>query len=187
MQDGAVYASNGMFFTDCEPEGARSWFPCWDKPSDKATLDLTAKVPSNVKFGSNGKLVDSTFNGDTLTYHWHSDQNVATYLVVMTSKVNYNLDILYWHKISNPSDSIPIRFYYNDDYTPTNIEGIIKSMMTYYSQNFCEHPFQKNGFAGLNNQFPWGGMENQTLTSICPWCWIEDLISHEFAPSGLVI
>jgi len=41
--DGAFYTSNGMVFTDCEPEGARKWFPCWDHPSDKATLDLTAK------------------------------------------------------------------------------------------------------------------------------------------------
>ncbi len=181
VQDNAVYSSNGMFFTDCEPEGARYWFPCWDKPSDKATLDLTAKVPSTVKFASNGKLMDSTFNGDTLIYHWHSIQNIATYLMVMTSKVNYNLDIIYWHKISNPADSIPIRFYYNNDYSPAGIEAVIKSMMTYYSQNFCEHPFQKNGFAALDNQFPWGGMENQTLTSICPWCWIEWLIAHEFA------
>lgn len=180
VQDYAVYSSNGMFFTDCEPEGARKWFPCWDKPSDKATLDLTARVPSNVKFGSNGKLMDSTLNGDTLLYHWQSINNIATYLIVMTSKVNYNLDILYWHKISNPSDSIPIRFYYTD-YRPLNIEAIINTMMTYYSQNFCEHPFQKNGFASLNNQFPWGGMENQTLTSICPGCWDEGLISHEFA------
>jgi aminopeptidase N len=51
IADGAFYVSNGMVFTDCEPEGARKWFPCWDKPSDKATVDLTAKVPSSEKLG----------------------------------------------------------------------------------------------------------------------------------------
>ena len=50
--------SNGFAFTDCEPEGARKWLPCWDKPSDKATFSLTAKVPANVKLGSNGILAD---------------------------------------------------------------------------------------------------------------------------------
>jgi aminopeptidase N len=170
-----------MFFTDCEPEGARYWFPCWDKPSDKATLDLTAKVPSTVKFASNGKLMDSTFNGDTLIYHWHSVQNIATYLIVMTSKVGYNLDIVYWHKLSNQNDSVPMRFYYNNGENVGPTKTLIGPMTTYYSQNFCEHPFQKNGFAALNNQFPWGGMENQTLTSICPGCWSEWLIAHEFA------
>ena len=53
--------------------------------------------------------------------------------------------------------------------------------MTTYSELFGEHPFEKNGFATLNNQFVWGGMENQTLTSLCPNCWDEGLISHEFA------
>ena len=108
VQDGAFFSTGGMLFTDCEPEGARKWFPCWDKPSDKALLDLTAKVPSIVKFASNGKLMDSTFSGDTLIYHWASIHNIATYLMVMTSKVNYNLDIVYWHKLSNPNDSVPI-------------------------------------------------------------------------------
>jgi aminopeptidase N len=175
------FVADGMVFTDCEPEGARFWFPCWDKPSDKATLDLTVKTPATAKLGSNGKLVDSTLNGDTCTYHWVSSQNVATYLMVMTAKVNYNLDIAYWHKLSNPNDSIPLRFYYNSGETPYSMESILPAMTTYFSEKFCEHPFEKNGFAALNNLFQWGGMENQTLTSICPGCWYESLVAHEYA------
>ncbi len=38
--DNAFYVSSGFVYTDCEPEGARKWFPCWDKPSDKATVDI---------------------------------------------------------------------------------------------------------------------------------------------------
>ena len=184
VSDGAFYVSNGFVFTDCEPEGARKWFPCWDKPSDKATSDLTVKVPSTVKLGSNGVLVDSVQNADTIYYHWISYHPVATYLMVMTGKVNYNLDIVYWHKLSNPNDSIPIRFYWNNGENQTNLhsmENKIIDMTTTYSELFGEHPFDKNGFATLNNQFYWGGMENQTLTSLCPNCWSENLISHEFA------
>ena len=181
VSDNAFYASNGTVFTDCEPEGARKWFPCWDRPSDKATLDLTAKVPLSVKLGSNGKLMDSTIIGDTLKYHWASIHRIATYLMVVTSKVNYKLDIIYWHKLSNQADSVPIRFYYNSNENPAPIEAIIDTMTTWYSQKYCEHPFQKNGFASIAEQFPWGGMENQTLTSICPWCWSEWLIAHEFS------
>ncbi|MBK7230649.1 MAG: hypothetical protein IPH97_17675 [Ignavibacteriales bacterium] len=65
VTDGAINVSNGFLFTDCEPEGARKWIPCWDKPSDKATFDLTVKVPATVKLGSNGLLVDSIKNVDT--------------------------------------------------------------------------------------------------------------------------
>ena len=57
--DQAFYTSNGFVYTDFPPEGARKVFPCWDKPSDKATFELTAKVPSTVKLGSNGRLNDS--------------------------------------------------------------------------------------------------------------------------------
>jgi len=181
VEDNAFYVKTGFVFTDCEPEGARKWFPCWDKPSDKATLDLTAKVPVNVKLGSNGVLADSIHSTDTLIYHWISEENIATYLIVITAKVNYNLDIVYWHKLSNPSDSIPIRFYFNNGEDPSNIETIILPMADWYSENFIEHPFPKDGFATLNDEFVWGGMENQTLTSFCPGCWIESLTAHEFA------
>ena len=181
VTDNAVYVNTGFLFTDAEPEGAREWFPCWDHPSDKALVDLTAKVKSDVKLGSNGKLADSTLNGNVLTYHWVSDQPVATYLTVMTSKVNYNLRISYWHKLSNPADSIPFRFYYNDNEDPSPIIAMMPDMTNWFSQHYVEHPFDKNGFAALNNDFVWGGMENQTLTSICPGCWSESLIAHEFA------
>jgi aminopeptidase N len=183
VMDGAFYVqSDGMVFTDCEPEGARKWFPCWDCPSDKATLELAAKVPSNVKLGSNGRLVDTTRSGDTLTYHWISREPIATYLMVVTAKVGYNLDVVYWKKISNPNDSIPLMFYYNNGESVSNIKQQLPLMTTQYSQLFGEYPFEKNGFANISSGFVWGGMENQTLTSLQPHGMeFEGLVSHEFA------
>jgi aminopeptidase N len=184
VTDNAFYVSNGFVFTDCEPEGARKWFPCWDKPYDKATVDIRLKVPASVKIGSNGRLADSIKIADTIYYNWISSDPVPTYLVVLSGKVNYNLDIIYWHKLSNPADSIPIRFYWNQGENTTNLNNMKNKtllMATKFSELFTEHPFEKNGFATLNSQFPWGGMENQTLTSLCPNCWSESLIAHEFA------
>ena len=179
--DGAFYVNSGLVFTDCEPEGARRWFPCWDSPSDKATLELTAKTPASVKFGSNGRLADSTKNVDTITYHWISRDPIATYLMVMTGKVNYNLDIVYWKNPSNAADSIPFRFYYNARENVTAIKPAVIAMNNYFTNLFCRQPFEKNGFATLDTSFVWGGMENQTLTSLCTNCWGENLVVHEFA------
>ncbi|MFZ4522919.1 MAG: M1 family aminopeptidase [Bacteroidales bacterium] len=181
IHDSAFYVNSGVVFTDCEPEGARKWFPCWDQPSDKAKLDLTAKVKANVRLGSNGRLADSTLVGDFLTYHWVSDQNIATYLMVITSKVNYQINIDWWHKLSNPSDSVPFRYYFNLGENPAPVIAVMPAMTDWFSENFIEHPFDKNGFATLNQDFVWGGMENQTLTSLCPNCWQEGLAAHEFA------
>jgi aminopeptidase N len=183
INDNVFYASNGVVYTDCEPTGARYWFPCWDKPGDKATLDLIAKVPSNVRLGSNGRLNDSTVTADTIYYHWVSRDPIATYLISVVGQVNYKLDIIYWHKLSNPADSVPIRFYYGSGEDPGLIESKIIPMMTYYSQKFGEHPFEKNGFASVPQQIsPWcGGMEDQTLTDYYCGLWDENETSHEFA------
>lgn len=182
VSDQAFYASNGGVFTDAEPEGARKWFPCWDKPSDKATLDMTVKVPLSVKIGSNGRLNDSLIIGDTIYYHWISRDPITTYLTVLTGKVNYNLNIVYWQKISNPSEYIPIRFYFNSGENPTSIQNIIGNMTTHFSQKYGEYPFEKNGFTTAPaSGFTWGGMENQTLTTLCANCWSANLVSHEFA------
>lgn len=181
VEDDAFYSDLGMVYTDAQPERARRWFPCWDKPSDKAQVDITARVKADVRLGSNGRLADSSFSGDTLTYHWISEHNVATYLVVLSSRINYQKNIVYWKKPSNPSDSIPIMFYYNPGENPFPIMDMISDMTDWFSQGFVEHPFEKNGFATLDDNFGWGGMENQTLTSLYPGAWHEGLVAHEFA------
>lgn len=180
VSDNAFYVSNGFVFTDCEPQGARKWFPCYDEPSDKATLQLKAKVPLNVKLASNGRLADSTIVDNALYYTWISRDSIATYLMVITSKANYNLDIVY--RIDPfTGDTIPFRFYYNNNENPDPMKAIINPMTDFYESKFGQHPFEKNGFATLNPLFSWGGMENQTLTSLCQNCWGESLIAHEYA------
>jgi len=179
--DGAFYVQSGYVFTDCEPEGARCWFPCWDKPSDKALIDLTAKVPSNVKLGGNGRLADSTVSGDSLWYHWVSRDSVSTYLVVMTGNTTFNIATVYWHRPSTPNDSVPIRIYWNPGNSYTWARDNIVTVTDWYTQKFGEMGFEKNGFTTGGSQFIWGGMENQTLTTLCSSCWDVETVTHEYA------
>ena len=183
VSDQAFIAGSGFVFTTNAPEGARKWFPSVDHPSDKATFELVAKMPSTVKFGSNGSLVDSFMVADTIYHHWKSRDPIATYLMTLSGKVNYNLDIIHWQNPYSPGDSIPVRFYWNTGETIANLNNIkvkILPMMTYFSELFGEYPFEKNGFATLNGQFPWSGMEDQSLIHLCQNCWNENLVSHEF-------
>lgn len=181
VEDGNFYCEGGFVFTDNEPEGARKWFPCYDRPYDKAKVDLTAKVPSDVLLASNGRLEDSTTVADTTWFRWVSRDPVATYLTVISAKRNWNLDIVYWDRPSTPGEPMPIRFYYNNGENPNNMKVLVPLMADYFSENYGEHPFEKDGFTSLNEEFTWGGMENQTLTSLCSGCWYESLICHEFA------
>ena len=135
IEDGGFYARDGFVFTDAEPEGARLWFPCWDKPSDKATLDLTARVPGDVLLGSNGRLADSLKTGDTIYYHWISRDPMATYLMTMTSKKGYLLKIRNW--INHEDGSLtPFRYYYNQGENSQLVQNVIDTIADYFQLLF---------------------------------------------------
>jgi len=181
VRDNAFYAENGLVYTDCESQKARNWFPCDDRPSDKAFFDIIVKTPVSAKLGSNGLLIDSTVSGDTLYYHWASKHPIATYLMVIVGSVNYNLDIFY---TSNINGDIPIRCYWrtwDDSSDVKKMEKIIIPLNDFYSRLFGDYPFEKIGFANVDTLFTWGGMENQTMITLCPYCWRDDIVVHEFA------
>ena len=180
VEDGAFFVSGGYLFTDCEPQGARKWFPCYDSPSDKASLEVFALVPDDVMLGSNGTLVDSIVDAGTLEYHWLSEIPIATYLMVITAKKGYHRSTLYW---TRPSDgaSVPFVYYYGADTPGIGAMAKVNNMAYYFSNKYGEYPFTKSGFATANDEFVWGGMENQTLTTLCYGCWNESLMVHEFA------
>ena len=65
-----------------EPDGARTWLPSNDHPSDKATFTFTIHVGSGVTAVANGELVSqSTTDDGGATWVWRQDEPMATYLV----------------------------------------------------------------------------------------------------------
>ncbi|MEI7498824.1 MAG: M1 family metallopeptidase [Bacteroidota bacterium] len=182
VEDNAFYSFDGAVYTDSPPEGARKWMPCRDHPSDKATWELNASVPFSVRLASTGRLADSTISGDTIIYHWISDIPASTYLITLSSNVNFLVHKKSWHKLSNPNDSIPILIYYTKGENISKIDTTIIPLTDYFSQKFGEYPFEKIGFATLNNTFPWGGMENQSMVNLKPNGYSNvNLIAHEHA------
>lgn len=179
VADQGLYVSGGFVFTDFPPEGARKVFPCWDRPSDKATWDLTVKVPATVRLGSTGYLADSTIVADTLWYHWVSDNQVSTYLITWTSYSNWNINVTYWNNTYVPGDSTPIWLYKKPTENITNAVAKIPLMTDFFAEKFGVYPFSKIGFATITT-FPWGGMENQTMVNLRPNGYSDEpLIAHE--------
>jgi aminopeptidase N len=180
VNDNAFYALSGYVFTDFPPEGARRVFPCWDRPSDKALTEITAKVPVNVRLGSTGLLADSVVVADTLWYHWVNDDPVATYLVTISSKIDWSMTKKWWNVPGSPGDSIPILLYHWPSENFTTMNNLIGPLTDFYSEKFGNYLFKKIGFATLSALFPWGGMENQTMVNLMPGGYgNEDLIAHE--------
>lgn len=69
------------------PTGARHWFPCYDHPNDKATIEVIATVSEDYRALSNGKLLSVTADtrNKTQTFHWLQDRPHSTYLTVLAA------------------------------------------------------------------------------------------------------
>lgn len=182
IKDSAFYSYQGMVFTDCEPSKARRWFPCKDVPSDKALTTVKVSVPSNVLVCSIGILADSTVTGDNTVYTWESKYPVATYLVAIVASHKFNLDIVNWKRPNG--ENMEVRLYWQNGETVFNLKNImnkIGKMLDLFSKKYGDYPFEKLAFATTNREFEWGGMENQTIITLCPDCWTEELAAHELA------
>ncbi len=73
---------DGVFVGD-EPDGASTWFPCDDHPSDKATFTFRITVPSSRAVASNGDLRSTTTAHGRTTYIWDEVHPMATYLATI--------------------------------------------------------------------------------------------------------
>jgi len=87
--DSPIGLESGWFNTDDgsyvlnEPDGARTWLPCNDHPSDKATYTFTIEVPAGVTAVANGALLDHASSDESEVWVWQEDRPMATYLVLL--------------------------------------------------------------------------------------------------------
>ena len=66
-----------------QPHGAPSWFPCNDRPDDKATYRLALTVPSGYHVVANGRLVDQARSASGATFVHEQDEPMSTYLATV--------------------------------------------------------------------------------------------------------
>ena len=64
-----------------EPNGARTWLPSNDHPSDKATYRFTIHVPAGLTGIANGVLEQHSINAGDETWVWSQADQMATYLI----------------------------------------------------------------------------------------------------------
>lgn len=165
--------------------GAPYWFPCNDRPDDKATTELDVTVPAGLVVASNGTLVDTIESGDETTFVWREDYPISTYLMSVAI-TNYHVV----HDTYTASDgrTMDLAYYVYPEHESgaLNKFGVTRDMIGAFAGMFGEYPFidEKYGMA----EVPIGvaGMEHQTMTSIgdgvIPSPYDKDwLIAHELA------
>ena len=75
LTDGALVAA--------QPNGAPTWFPCNDHPSNKATFAITLTVDSPYYVLSNGTLTSRRRGASQTTWRYEQNEPMATYLATV--------------------------------------------------------------------------------------------------------
>ena len=76
----AWVANRHEIVTMGEPHMAAWWFPANDHPRDKATFDISVRVPRGRQAVSNGRLLERTNGRRWTVFHWRARDPMATYL-----------------------------------------------------------------------------------------------------------
>jgi aminopeptidase N len=133
---------------------------------------------------SNGLLDSTTTAGGTKTCWWSHHRPISTYLITFAAS-KWTVITQWFHY--PPGDSAPIQnFVWPEDSTwAVSAFAHNVDMMDYFSDSalYGRYPFEKYGMVEAD-PFPWGGMENQTMTMV--WHqWIrwgaDNGIAHELA------
>ena len=147
-----------------EPEGARTWWPCKDRPDDKATVEEWWTVQSGWIATGNGKSIGTSRKGQKTTYKWKPVRPLTTYLVSIAGTDFETFSHTY--TALDGVTTMPVEYYvYPEDladaqvsFTPT------VPMIEFYAGQFGEYPFLEDKY-GMS-AFPFsGGMEHTTNTS----------------------
>ncbi|NNF56871.1 MAG: M1 family metallopeptidase, partial [Rhodothermaceae bacterium] len=206
-QSGLSFSGFGLYFID--PEGTdpfrptqlwtqgqtednRRWYPTWDYPNDKATLDVTLTVPDSMQTFGNGTLVESTPAGEGLRRdRWVLDtEPQASYL---TAFVVGDFAVVEDEYMRGDSTAVPLQYIVEPAYAgdARRIFGETPAMIAAFeAETGVRYPWANYKQATVRD-FTAGGMENTTLTIL--WEGVQtdprgyldytarDLIAHELA------
>lgn len=131
-RDGAMVVS--------EPDGAATWFPTSDHPSDKASYDFEVTVPEGLVAVANGLLEGSSTHDGWTTWSWDAPDPMAAYLAT-ASVGNYEL-----RQSVSPS-GVPIIDAVDKDLPASASASLALTgeMMSFYEELFGPYPFVAYG------------------------------------------
>ncbi|MCB9357609.1 MAG: M1 family metallopeptidase [Calditrichaeota bacterium] len=148
-----------------EPTGARDWWPCKDRPDDKAdSARIRLIVADTLTATSNGVLEDITLlSGSSVQYNWFEKNPISSYLIVANAS-NY-AHFSDWY-VSVSGDSLPLDYYVYPEKLTASVADfdIMPSAIAALAEKFGEYPFMDEKYG--HSMFRWGGaMEHQCNTS----------------------
>lgn len=159
----------------------KSWFPCVDNFTDRASYDVFCTLPAGKIAVCGGLLVEETDNGNgTITYHWNLAQPIPTYLASLAAG-----DYLAVNDTFNGMNGpVPINIYVRPQDT-SRVAGTfvnLKDILTIYEACMGPYAWDRVGYTGTSI----GSMEHVANIFI-PYGFFtgntsyESTIAHELA------
>lgn len=135
LTDGVIVAA--------QPHGSPTWFPCNDRPDDKASYRMTFRVTAGYHVVANGVLREHRRGGSSETWVFEQSEPMATYLA--TAQIGRYTD---WQLLGRPASGTPLRVVApedldEDDYVAAF--GRQHEMVEVFERLFGPYPF--DGYA----------------------------------------
>lgn len=151
LENGAVVLS--------EPDGASTWFPVNDHPSDKASYQISMTVPDGLEVAANGSLVSQEPAGDGWTrWVYATDAPMASYLAtVLIGELEFSQ--------GSGDTGVEIENVFTED-VPEETRAqaeLAGEMIAVFSELFGPYPFATYGSAILSESLGGAALETQTM------------------------
>ncbi|MBT3605568.1 MAG: M1 family metallopeptidase [Candidatus Latescibacteria bacterium] len=169
-------------WTQGETHEARHWFPSYDYPNEKFTSEVICHVPKDMVVLSNGRQVSATMDSETglKSVQWLQNKPHVNYLIALTAGK--------FKHVSGKYQNIPLGFY-----TPAsqiaqaqNSFALTTDMMAFFEQEIgVPYPWDQYNQVVVDD-FPWGGMENTTLTVLTDGTLFTEASENIRSSQGLV-
>jgi aminopeptidase N len=149
-------------FTQGQAVDSRAWFPCVDHPSDRVTSEVTVTAPAAWTVVAAGERVASTQEGGQRTETWRMDRSHPCYLITLVAGE--------YERVEDAWRGRPLWYLVEAELAPYlgTVRDVTPRMLDHLSElTGLEYPYGKYSQAWVAN-FPWGGMENVTATTLTP-------------------
>ena len=142
------YAFNlGVGFESIPHNLGKTWFPCVDDFTDRATYDFYITVDNPKKAVCGGVLQDVVpVTDSTSEWHWKLNHNIPTYL----ASVAVGDYVLVQDQYFGIADTIPITIYVHpsDSSKVTGSFVHLKNTLHFFETHFGPYPFGRVGYVG---------------------------------------
>jgi aminopeptidase N len=169
-----------LAFSHGQSQDSRGWFPCFDDPGERAATDLTISMPAGWIGVGPGARIELREEAGRRIERWREEFPHPAYLVTLVAGE--------LQQVEGRAGEVPLVFLVEPQYadwierTFAETDEVLAFLADYAG---LAYPYPKYSQAAVDN-FPWGGMENLSATTLTPLLLSDELGHADQPPFYLV-